>query len=217
MMILGTWGLASIGMITAGIFLLFFPGDPTTASSGGFGAVAPWFLLFGGFISLGLTMMTVSPLLGLDPPIPLRAKKIIPHSRMKTWVRAGSLDEFPEGRPKEVRLRTVRVAVVRMGERAYALGALCTHQRLPLAGIPLSPVKPEPLREDCVTCPFHGARFDIDTGRVVRQPWSSQWNNDHPLLGRVLSRLVPWPREAEDIQTFPVNVEGGDIFVQVPR
>jgi 3-phenylpropionate/trans-cinnamate dioxygenase ferredoxin subunit len=216
-LILGSWGVASIGLIAGGIILMFFAGDPTTASSGGIDAVGPWILLISGFISLGLAVMVTSPLLGLDPPIPIPASKIIPHSRMKRWERAGALADFPDGKPKEIRMRTIRVLIVRTGETAYAMGALCTHMRLPIGSFPGAPIKPYPVQDNCVTCPFHGARFDIETGRVVRQPWNSQFNNDHPFLGRLQSKLIPWPKRAEDIQTYPVNVENGEIFVMLPR
>lgn len=215
--ILGTWGLASIGLIAAGIIMVFFPGDPTTASEGGLGSVGGWVLLVSGFGSLGLMSLTLGPLLGFDPPFPIRASSIIPSSRLKRWSSAGPLAEFVDGVPKEVRMRTVRVLIVRDGETAHALNALCSHMRLPLGGFPGSPIKPEPLRDGCVTCPFHGARFDADGGQVVRQPWASEFNNDHPFFGRIQSKLIGWPRKAETLQTYPVRIENGDVMVHLPR
>ena len=79
-------------------------------------------------------------------------------------------------------------------------------------------------------CPFHGARFEIETGRVVRQPFDSKFNQDHPLLGglqaklfRVLSAIpappgAPKPSmKAEDLQTFPCRVENGEVMVALPE
>lgn len=220
--ILGTWGLANIGLIASGIFLLFFPGDPVvkpdgSTIEGGLGNMGGWFLLLVGLASTGAMMAVVSPLMGLDPPIPLKAKNRIPHEKMKRWSSAGMLDDYEDGTPKEIRMRSVRVVIVRMGDRAYALGALCSHVRLPLAGIPGSPLKPMPIQDECITCPFHGARFEVETGKVVRQPWDSAWNGEHAFLGRVQSKLVPWPKKAEDMQTYPVNVENGEIMVMLPR
>lgn len=215
--ILGTWGLAGIGLVAAGIILMFFPGDPTTASEGGVASFGPWVLLISGFISLGLMSLTLGPLMGIDPPIPIKAKSIIPHARMKRWARAGALTAFPDGVPKEVRMRTLRVLIVRMGDQAYAMSALCTHMRLPLGGFPGSPIKSAPVRDECVMCPFHGARFEVANGRVVRQPWDSQFNDEHPFFGRLQSKLIPWPKKAEDIQTYPVNIENGEIMVGLPR
>lgn len=212
--IIGTWGLATIGLIAGGIILLFFPGDPTTASDNTLGGVI---LLVAGIASGGLMQMVVGPLLGIDPPLPIRAKSIIPHAKMKRWVSAGELRDFPDGLPKEVRMRSRRITIIRQGESAYAINALCSHARLPLAGFPGSPVRAQKVQDDCVMCPFHGARFEIQSGKVVTQPFSSQFNHDHPFLGRVQSKLMFWNRTAEDIQTYPVRIEDGNVMVGLPK
>ncbi|WP_322819263.1 Rieske 2Fe-2S domain-containing protein [Tepidiforma sp.] len=231
--ILGTWGIASIGLIAGGIILLFFPGDPVTASDNTLGGIV---LLVAGLVSGGLMQVVVAPLLGLDAPVPIRAREIRPHTEMTRWARVGLLRELPDGMPKEVRARAQRVVLVRTGDNVHALNALCSHARLPLAGFPGSPIRPEPVRDNCVMCPFHGARFDISTGKVVRQPFSSQFNNEHPFLGGIQSkifkllRFIPMPYQAfpvprfarptltaEDLQTYPVKVENGEVYVGLPR
>jgi len=212
--ILGTWGLASIGLIAGGIIMIFFPGDPTTSSDHVLGGVV---LLVVGIVSGGLMQLTMGPLLGLDPPFPLKAKNIVPHAKMTKWARAGLLRDFPDGLPKEIRLRSQRVTLIRMGDSAYALSGLCSHARLPLGGFPGSPVKAHPVENDCVMCPFHGARFEAATGKVVRQPFSSEFNFEHPFLGGVQSKLMFWNKKAEDMQTYPVRVEGGEILVGLPK
>lgn len=212
--IIGTWGLATIGLIAGGIILIFFPGDPTTASDNTLGGVI---LLVVGLASGGLMQMVVGPLLGIDPPFPIRSRTIIPHAKMKRWESAGELRDFPDGMPKEIRLRSRRITIIRQGETAYAINALCSHARLPIAGFPSSPVKAQKVQDDCVMCPFHGARFEIQSGKVVTQPFSSQFNHDHPFLGRVQSKLMFWNKTAEDIQTYPVKVEDGEIIVGLPK
>jgi len=231
--ILGTWGLASIGLIAAGIIMLFFPGDPTTASDNTLGGIV---FLVAGLVSMGLMQIVVSPLLGLDAPVPFRAKDNKAHSRFTRWAKAGLVRDYPDEMPKEVRLRAQRVLIVRRGEDIYAMNALCSHARLPIGGLPGSPIKPMPVQDGCVTCPFHGARFEVSTGKAVRQPFTSQWNNDHPLLGGLQSKLwnvlkfMPMPYQAfptpkvarpsltaEDMQTYPVKIEDGEILVGLPR
>ena len=212
--ILGTWGIATIALIASGIILIFAPADAETASSGLVGGI---FLLVAGLVSGGLMQLVVAPLLGIDPPLPVKAKNIVPHSRMKAWESAGALREFPEGVAKEVRLRSVRVAIIRQGETAHALAALCPHARLPFGSFPGAPIKPEPVRDDCVMCPFHGARFEVATGRVVRQPFSSEFNAAHPFLGRLQSKLLFFNKGAEDVQTYPVRIENEEILVGLPR
>lgn len=212
--IIGTWGLASIGMIAGGIILLVAPGDASTASDATLGGIV---LIVAGFISMGAMSAVIGPLLGLDPPLPIRAKSIVPHARMTKWAKAGNVRDLPNGVVKEMRLRSQRVALVRIDDRVYALGALCSHARLPLGGFPLSPIRPEPVRDNCVTCPFHGARYEVETGKCVRQPFSSQWNNDHPLLGRLQSKLFFFNKQAESTQTYPVKIERGEVLVGLPK
>jgi len=212
--ILGTWGAASIALIASGIIMIFFPGDADTASSGTLGGIV---MLGVGLASAGVMQIIAMPLLGLDPPLPIKAKSIIPHDRLQRWANAGPLASFVDGSPKEIRLRSNRVTIVRQGETAYAVNGLCSHARLPFGGFPGSPIKSEPIRDDCITCPFHGARFELATGKVVRQPFSSEFNNDHPFLGRLQSKLLFFNKKAEDVQTFPVEVQDGDVMVKLPR
>jgi nitrite reductase/ring-hydroxylating ferredoxin subunit len=211
--ILGSWGLASIGLIAAGIIMIFFPGEAPAASGSTFPGVV---LLLAGLGSLGLVQLTVAPLLGIDPPFPIKAKSIIPHAKLTRWASAGLLRDFVDGLPKEVRVRAQRVVVIRSGDTAFALRALCSHARLPLAGFPGTPIKAEPVRDGCIMCPFHGARYDIESGQVVRQPFDSQFNEEHPFLGRLQSKLLFFNRKAEDTQTYPVRIEDGTVMVCLP-
>lgn len=224
--VLGTWGLASIGLIVAGIIMLATPGGAQTSSDATLGGIV---LLVAGLISAGTMQVVIAPLLGLDPPFPLSAKKIIPASKLTRWAKAGLLRDFPDATPKEVRIFTKRVLIVRMGDTAYALNALCSHARLPIGGFPGTPLKAYPVRDNCVMCPFHGARFDIETGKVARQPFDSAFNNQHPFAGRLQSKVfsalskIPAPpglglsMKAEDSQTYPVKIENGEVMVALPK
>lgn len=214
--IIGTWGLASIGLIAAGIILLFFPGDVQVA--GGSDPTLAGIILLGfGLVSLALMAGVIQPLLGLDPPLPIKPKSWVPAAKLTRWTKAGALRDFPNNTPKEVRLLSRRVTLVRVDEQVYAMNALCSHARLPLAGLPGSPIKALPLRDGCVTCPFHGARFEASTGKLVREPFDSQWNNEHPFLGRLQSKLFFFNKRGYDQQTYPTRVEGGDVFVALPK
>jgi nitrite reductase/ring-hydroxylating ferredoxin subunit len=225
--ILGTWGLANIGLIAGGIILMFFPGDAATDSDPMLGGIV---LLLVGVASMGVMVVTtMGPLMGMDPPLPLPAKKNLAHAKLTNWTKAGLLREFPDEKPKEVRLLSRRIVIIRRGDTAYAMNALCSHARLPIAGIPGAPIKPLPIQDDCVTCPFHGAKFEVETGRVAREPFDSRWNNDHPFLGKLQSGLFnvlskpPAPKymkpsmDAETMQTYPVRIEGGEVMVGLPE
>ena len=78
------------------------------------------------------------------------------------FVAVGMAEDFPEGAMKRVDVGGVPALVVRRGTRLLAIGAVCTH-----AGGPLDEGELDGVR---VTCPWHGSRFRVDTGRVVGGP-----------------------------------------------
>src|SRR5262249_46984866 len=74
----------------------------------------------------------------------------------------GGLPDIPEGGPPRLRVGINELAVVRNGESILAVGAVCAH-----AGGPL----PEgTIVGDAIQCPWHGSRFRLADGHVVRGP-----------------------------------------------
>jgi nitrite reductase/ring-hydroxylating ferredoxin subunit len=55
-----------------------------------------------------------------------------------------------------------RLLLVRQGTEILALGNRCSHRGAPLSDGSVS--------DGCVTCPWHGSRFDLRTGDVVAGP-----------------------------------------------
>ncbi len=76
--------------------------------------------------------------------------------------RALDVAEVPEGQPVAARLESDRLVLVREGEMIHALHDTCAH-----AGGPLHEGQ---LVDGCIECPWHGSRFRISDGRVVRGP-----------------------------------------------
>ncbi len=64
-------------------------------------------------------------------------------------------------------------------------GEHCTH----ISG----PLNEGELDGDVLTCPWHGAQFNVRTGKVLRGP------------------------ARQDIQTYPVKIEGKSILVSLPE
>ena len=67
--VLGTWGLAAIGIIAGGIILLVDPGDSESAVSGS--TIPGITLIIFGLVNLVIMSGMVAPLLGMDPPLPV--------------------------------------------------------------------------------------------------------------------------------------------------
>jgi len=78
------------------------------------------------------------------------------------WTDACALSELVDGTPFPVTVEDTPVLLVRHGQRVSAIGDRCTHRGAPLHD--------GTIEDGCVTCPWHGARFRLDDGAVVRGP-----------------------------------------------
>ncbi len=78
------------------------------------------------------------------------------------FVKAAMTSEVPEGKMKTVQLIGQEVCLANVAGTYHAIGNLCTHFHGPLAqGV---------LKDNIVTCPWHGSQFDVKTGEVKRGP-----------------------------------------------
>jgi nitrite reductase/ring-hydroxylating ferredoxin subunit/uncharacterized membrane protein len=74
----------------------------------------------------------------------------------------GGLADIPEGGPTKLKAGVNELAVVRNGDRILAVHAQCAHAGGPLAD--------GALVGDAVECPWHGSRFRLADGHIVRGP-----------------------------------------------
>ncbi|HKT58192.1 MAG TPA: Rieske 2Fe-2S domain-containing protein [Microbacterium sp.] len=81
------------------------------------------------------------------------------------WTDVAADADLQEAKPIRVEASGVPVMLVRTGGAVRALSATCTH-----AGGPLDEGT---IDDGCVTCPWHGSRFDLADGSVVRGPASA--------------------------------------------
>jgi 3-phenylpropionate/trans-cinnamate dioxygenase ferredoxin subunit len=78
------------------------------------------------------------------------------------WVYVGDVSEFEEGTSKIVQVGEDEVVVCRVEGGLHAVENRCSHDDGPLGEGEVS--GPE------VTCPRHGARFDLRTGAALSMP-----------------------------------------------
>jgi nitrite reductase/ring-hydroxylating ferredoxin subunit len=102
---------------------------------------------------------------------------------MPTRIPIGTLADFPEGQGVAVVAGGRRLAIFHIGERLFAIDNVCTHNRFPLAD--------GRVQELVVTCRTHGARFNVETGAVVRGP------------------------ARKPVRTYPVRLVGETVEVEV--
>ena len=89
--------------------------------------------------------------------------------------------ELPRSGGALFRVEHRRIAIHITGNGAFAVSDLCSHM-----GGPLSEGRVE---GEEVVCPWHGARFDLSTGRVLSPPAGC------------------------DVESFPVRWDGADLVV----
>ncbi|HEY4683256.1 MAG TPA: non-heme iron oxygenase ferredoxin subunit [Candidatus Acidoferrales bacterium] len=106
---------------------------------------------------------------------------------MSRFVKVASVDQIDSERGALVECEGKRIALFNVTDRYYAIEDTCTHRGGPLSeGMLLE-------AEGVVVCPWHGARFDIKTGKVLGPP------------------------APQGVASFPVRVVGKDIEVEMPE
>jgi len=77
-------------------------------------------------------------------------------------VRVASLAEVPPGTGRQVQVSGRALAIYNLEGIMHAIEGTCTHRGGPLGE--------GALVGNVVTCPWHGARFDVTTGAVLGPP-----------------------------------------------
>jgi nitrite reductase/ring-hydroxylating ferredoxin subunit len=81
---------------------------------------------------------------------------------MGEMIRVASTNDIAPGQAIAVEVQGRRVAVFNVDGKFFAISDICTHR-----GGPLSQGE---LEGATVTCPWHGAKFDVRTGSVLGPP-----------------------------------------------
>ena len=92
----------------------------------------------------------------------------------------GSIEDFPPGSHKVVKVRAVEIGVFNVDGTLYALPNICPHQYGPLCSGKVSGTMqsgPDTnwtyqwgLEGEVITCPWHGIEFAIKTGQALSSP-----------------------------------------------
>lgn len=102
---------------------------------------------------------------------------------MARFVKVATTDEMAPGQAKMVQVDDKKIALFQVEGGFYALDDTCTHR-----GGPLSEGE---IEGEQVTCPWHGAIYNITNGQVLSPP------------------------APNGVASYPVRVEGTDIEVEV--
>ncbi len=103
---------------------------------------------------------------------------------MSTWIWVGEVSDVSPGTAKVVEARGKCIALFNLNGQFYALDNTCAHEGGPLAD--------GSIEGETVTCPWHGAVFNIKTGAVL------------------------YPPAPTDVTSYKVHVEGSEIKIELP-
>lgn len=78
---------------------------------------------------------------------------------------AAAIDELPMGARKSIFVDDVPALLIRIGDDYFAIEDVCSHDGQPLTD--------GPVQAGQITCPRHGARFDLRTGKPMCMPATS--------------------------------------------
>ena len=102
---------------------------------------------------------------------------------MSKMVKVAQTDELSPGSGKVVEADGRSIALFNVEGTFYAIDNTCTHRGGPLGE--------GELNGEMVTCPWHGAHFNVKTGAVTQPPAPT------------------------GVRTFAVKVEGSDVLVEL--
>ena len=103
---------------------------------------------------------------------------------MSDFIKVAELDELDDGELMAVEVDGEPICLAKVDGEICAFTDNCTH----ISG----PLNEGELDGDVLTCPWHGAQFNVRTGKVLRGP------------------------ARQDILTYPVKIEGKSIMIQLP-
>lgn len=102
---------------------------------------------------------------------------------MPKWVDVGIPTEIANQECKIIEIDNIPIAIFNLNGDFCAIQDNCPHQHLPLA---------DGLVEDCtITCPYHGAKFNLKTGELLSPP------------------------ACDNLTTYPTRVVDGKIQIEV--
>jgi nitrite reductase/ring-hydroxylating ferredoxin subunit len=78
------------------------------------------------------------------------------------FVEVGKVSEISDGKMKHVEVDGKEVLIANVGGKFYAISDRCGHMNALLSMGNLT--------GNTVTCPFHGAKYDVTTGKKLSEP-----------------------------------------------
>ena len=128
------------------------------------------------------------------------------------FVEIAKVNEIPDGKIKHVEVDGKEVLVANIGGKFYAISDRCGHMNALLSMGNLT--------GNTVTCPFHGAKFDVTTGKKLTEPiltppqemepLPTTWQKFFENVGQLMSHIKTY-----DQATYETRIDGDSIQIKV--
>lgn len=130
----------------------------------------------------------------------------------ESYVEVAKVNEIPSGKMKHVELKGKEIVISNVNGKYYTMDDRCGHMNALLSMGTLS-------NDNIMTCPFHGAKFDVTNGKKVGEPvltpsqemeplpetWQTFFENVGQLMGHI---------KTYDQKTYETSVEGDIIKIK---
>jgi nitrite reductase/ring-hydroxylating ferredoxin subunit len=129
------------------------------------------------------------------------------------FIDASDTRGIPTGKMKHVEVEEKEILLANSNGKVYALCDRCSHMNAPLSM--------GTLNGKVVTCPMHGARFDVTTGKKVGEPMAPDPSKFPEPIPESLQKMFARSAEimskvkTDDQPTYETRVEGDRVKVRM--
>lgn len=134
-------------------------------------------------------------------------------SHNESYVELAKVNDIPSGKMKHVELNGKEIVISNVAGKYYAMDDRCGHMNALLSMGTMS-------EDKIITCPFHGAKFDVTNGKKVGEPVLTPSQEMEPLpktwqtffenVGQLMSHIKTY-----DQKTYETLIEGDSIKVKL--
>ena len=128
------------------------------------------------------------------------------------FVEVAKVNEISDGKMKHIEINGKEVLIANVGGKFYAISDRCGHMNALLSMGPLT--------GNTVTCPFHGAKYDVTNGKKLSEPILTPSQEMEPLpqtwqkffenVGQLMAHIKTYDQIA-----YETRIDGDSIKVKL--
>jgi nitrite reductase/ring-hydroxylating ferredoxin subunit len=115
------------------------------------------------------------------------------------WTKVIAVEALAPGGREVVKVGNRNILLLNHNGQFYAVDNVCPHLKLQMK-------KGKVTTDGAIVCPWHRSAFDLCTGAV------KEWTPWPPVVGQALGLISG----EKPLPVFPIRVEEGNIWVEVP-